>query len=92
MRKLLRSAPASARRPVSPTQVFYGELPPDGERGHFAQTPPEAAANVARYIAQLTREMSALAGSARLDMLAYLLEMANAEADAQARAETPPQS
>lgn len=42
---------------------------------------------VARYIAQLTAEMTRLAAAAQLDLLAYLLSMAQSEADAAARIE-----
>lgn len=45
----------------------------------------EAPMEVARYIAQLTAEMTRLAAAAQLDLLAYLLSMAQSEADAAAR-------
>lgn len=50
-----------------------------------ADAPGEAPMEVARYIAQLTAEMTRLAAAAQLDLLAYLLSMAQSEADAAAR-------
>ncbi len=51
-----------------------------------AKTPaPDHPAEVARYVAQITGELSALARSSRLDTLVYFLEMARHEAQAQAR-------
>ncbi|MDJ1157187.1 hypothetical protein QNA08_02900 [Chelatococcus sp. SYSU_G07232] len=41
---------------------------------------PEHAAEVARYVEQLTTELAAMARSTRLDVLAYILEMARHEA------------
>lgn len=51
---------------------------------------PQTATNVrtqetAAYIAQLTGELSKLAGAAKLETLAYLLAMARLEADILAR-------
>jgi hypothetical protein len=40
---------------------------------------------LARYIADITAELAALARAARLDLLAYFLNMANAESEANAR-------
>lgn len=42
--------------------------------------PTQSPEDVARYIGQLAAEMAALARGARLDLLAYLLEMARVEA------------
>lgn len=52
------------------------------EHGARCEEPIE----IARYIAQLTAEMTRLAAAAQLDLLAYLLSMAQSEADAAARA------
>ena len=41
---------------------------------------------IARYIAQLTGELARLAADAQLELLAYLLSMAESEAAASARA------
>ena len=47
--------------------------------------PSDDPAETARYIAQLTGELAAIAGAAQLDTLAYLLAMARVEADVAAR-------
>lgn len=44
-----------------------------------------AEAEVAGYIAQMTTEMMAMAASAHLDLLSYLLSIARTEADVIAR-------
>jgi len=41
---------------------------------------PASPAEAARYIAEFTMELSALAKQSRLDLLAYLLDMAHLEA------------
>jgi len=43
------------------------------------------AADASDYIAQMTAELAAMAKGAQLDLLAYFLEMAQMEAEAQAR-------
>jgi hypothetical protein len=43
------------------------------------------AAETARYIADMTTQMEAMAGAAKLDFLAYLLGMVRAESEAVAR-------
>ncbi len=51
-----------------------------------AGTPgPQAIAEVSSYIAQLTAELSQLAGSVKLETLAYFLSMARLEAEMVAR-------
>ena len=47
--------------------------------------PADAAADVARYIADMTAQMASMARAARLDLLAYFLSTANAESEANAR-------
>ncbi len=47
---------------------------------HPACPPAQSPQEVARYIGQLAAEMAAMARGARLDLLAYLLEMARVEA------------
>jgi len=47
---------------------------------------PAAVAEVARYIAQLSAEMSQMAAEVKLDTLAYFLSMARLEAEMLARA------
>ena len=54
-------------------------------RRHLSRPPPEASAEIARYISQMTAEMAGMAGAARLDMLAYFLDMARNEAEMAAR-------
>lgn len=44
-----------------------------------------AEAEIAGYIAQMTTEMMAMAASARLDLLSYLLSIARTEAEVIAR-------
>ncbi|WP_293866281.1 hypothetical protein [uncultured Alsobacter sp.] len=54
---------------------------------HIQQQPmatPEKADEAARYIGQMTGEMALLARGARLDTLAYFLEMARIEAQTMA--------
>ena len=51
---------------------------------------PDSAAEIARYIAQLTAEMAGMAGAARLEMLAYFLSLARTEAETAARSESSP--
>jgi len=47
---------------------------------HPGCPPTQSPEDVARYIGQLAAEMAAMARGARLDLLAYLLEMARVEA------------
>lgn len=48
-------------------------------------TGPESASEVAAYIGHMTRDLAALARSAKLGALAYLLEMTQVEANIAAR-------
>ncbi|PSC02804.1 hypothetical protein SLNSH_22025 [Alsobacter soli] len=66
-------------------------IPANGRARGFTPAPQEPAAteDIARYIAQMTTEMAALARSANLDLLAYFLEMAKIEANVTARRATP---
>ena len=63
----------------------------DKNRHGAADPPPRpragsrASADIAGYIAQMSEEMGMMAGAARLDVLAYLLAMARAEAQRSAR-------
>ena len=88
MRKLRQPLAAGSARSRSPAPAFAGEAGPQDERAHFAGAAGDAAAATARYIAQMAGEMAALARSVDLDMLTYLLDMAQAEAELIAR--TPP--
>lgn len=49
---------------------------------HQPAATPDKADEAARYIGQMTGEMALLARGARLDTLAYFLEMARIEAQA----------
>lgn len=62
------------------------------------QAPPQArphlpssgqAAETARYIADLVAEMESMAGTAKLEMLAYFLALARMEAETAARTPLP---
>ncbi len=55
------------------------------KRAARAEPETEPAAEVAGYIAQLTREMAGMATQARFEMLAYFLNMAQIEAEMIAR-------
>lgn len=68
---------ASARRAVSKINVSLSQ----SEK--LAASPPRPE-EIAGYIAQLSGEMASLARGARLDLLAYFLEMARLEAAAHA--------
>lgn len=48
--------------------------------------PADSAAEVARYIADMTAQMASMARAAKLDLLAYFLSMANAESEAASHA------
>lgn len=50
------------------------------------------ASEVAEYIAQLSGEMAAMSRNARLDVIAYFLEMVREEARKAARRKNPPAS
>jgi hypothetical protein len=52
---------------------------------HPTCPPAQSPEDVARYIGQLAAEMAAMARGARLDLLAYLLEMARVEASSSPR-------
>ena len=83
MRKVFQSA---ARQPA-PSSQSAETGPPQSllSRSHLSRPTPEAAAEIARYISQLTAEMAGMAGAARLEMLAYFLDMARNEAEMAAR-------
>ena len=79
MRKAFQSA---ARQPIpicveaAPQQALASQ-----SRSHLSRPSPEAAAELARYISQMTAELAGMAGAARLEMLAYFLDMARNEAE-----------
>jgi hypothetical protein len=55
-----------------------------GARRQAHGEPLEAAAEVARYIADMTVQMASMARAANLDMVVFFLEMARVEAEAAA--------
>jgi hypothetical protein len=62
----------SGSRPESGTPRDVGEGVP---------APPPDGISTAKYIAQMSAELAELAGKARLDMLAYFLDLARLEAE-----------
>ncbi len=56
-----------------------------GQKEPALEAPSDPAADVARYVAEMTAQMASMARAAKLDLLAYFLNMANAEAEAHAR-------
>ena len=65
------------RGPRAPARVVMREAQPEDSA--------DAAANTARYIADLTAQLALMAHAAKLDLLVYFLNMANAESEAIAR-------
>ncbi len=66
----------------------------DSQNKEGAQAPQKnkwspAAADASDYIAQMTAELAIMAKGAQLELLAYFLEMAQMEAEAQSRAHKP---
>jgi hypothetical protein len=47
--------------------------------------PLDSSVDVARYIADMTAQLASMARAAKLDLLAYFLNMANAESESIAR-------
>jgi hypothetical protein len=61
---------------------------PKSESGTRRETlgePIDAAAEVARYIADMTTQLASMARAANLDMVFFFLEMAHTEAEAASR-------
>lgn len=71
--RLLKQAPTRAK-PTPPPQIHK-------HSASDRQSRLEAEAEIASYIAQLSGEMSALAETSRLDLLAYFLSLARLEAE-----------
>jgi hypothetical protein len=62
--------------------------PPNSDSGLRRQAhgePLEPAAEVARYIADMTRQMASMARAANLDMVVFFLELARVEAESASR-------
>lgn len=84
--KKMPDARSVAERSADPSDIRY-EQPPttQGAHRHNAEQDIQRAAEVARYIAQLTTEMQHLASDARLETLSYFLSLARLEAEMMAR-------
>ena len=68
--------------PAAPLEPLEPELEEEGWVAYpLEDLGPTDPADAARYIAQMTRELSAMAAQARLETLSYLLSMSAAEAD-----------
>jgi hypothetical protein len=77
---------APSGRPAMITSLdFAGKAGASQQTEATRRPEPEAAADTAHYVAQLSGEMAVLARSARLDVLAYFLDMAKLEAEAARR-------
>ena len=77
--------PKSASPRTRPTAARAAEEAPAWGTDAHAPAPSGDPAETARYIAQLTGELTHLAGAAKLETLAYLLAMARVEAEVLAR-------
>ena len=86
MRKLQRATTSHSGMKRRAPPALAGKPKPNGEPPHLASEPDTSAAAVARYIALLAGEMAVMARSANLDMLTFLLDMAQAEAELIAKA------
>lgn len=63
------------RRPSS------GYRQPQADRPAASKSPAQEALDVARYVADMTAQLEAMAVAGRLEMLAYFLGMAKAESE-----------
>ena len=63
-----------------PSKAKAPKESPAGAEGAPARKPGTSPEETARYIAEFSAELSFLAQQARLDLLAYLLDMARTEA------------
>ncbi len=54
-------------------------------RAPMPDEPADPSVDVARYIADMTAQLASMARAAKLDLLAYFLNMANAESESIAR-------
>ena len=74
---------------TTPQPVLSRSATADAEeqfsRAQLAQPSPKLAMETARYIAEMTAELAGMAGAAKLEMLAYFLDMARNEAEMAAR-------
>lgn len=74
----------SSGKPATITPIVFGQSPtaPATMKGRSDEPlDPVVKEEIARYVAQMSGEMAAMARSAKLDVLAYFLEMAKIEAN-----------
>jgi hypothetical protein len=76
---------AQSGRPATITSVDFGLKSPVSAAAEDGATPVRNASETAHYVAQLSGELATMARSARLDVLAYFLEMAKLEAESARR-------
>ncbi len=79
-----KSSPSRSRARASRPARSPSEREPEPAPSQ-ARTSGNNAAAVADYVASITAGLAAMAGSARLDLLTYLLNMARLEAECLAR-------
>jgi len=72
-------------RTTRPGRKREGRGSPTSARAAVRDEPTDRKADVARYIADMTAQLAAMARAADLDLLAYFLNMANAESESIAR-------
>lgn len=82
-------APKSSPSRSRARALRHGHSAAEGEAPSQTRTPGNNAAAVADYVASITAELAAMAGSARLDLLTYFLNMARLEAEYLAREHAP---
>jgi hypothetical protein len=72
-------------RTTRPARKRGGGGSPTSARAPIRDEPTDPKADVARYIADMTAQLAVMARAADLDLLAYFLNMANAESESVAR-------
>jgi hypothetical protein len=76
---------AQSGRPATITSVDFGLKSPAPSLGEDGASPARSVAETAHYVAQLSGELASMARTAKLDVLAYFLEMAKLEAESARR-------
>ena len=79
----------SSGKPATVTPIVFGQASPSPVlvKDKAAEAlDPAVKEEISRYIAQMAGEMAGMARSAKLDVLAYFLEMAKIEANTIGRA------
>jgi hypothetical protein len=82
---------SASGKPATITPIVFGQTSPthSGVKEKAPQSlDPAVREEISRYIAQMSGEMAVMARSAKLDVLAYFLEMAKIEANTIGRAAT----